>query len=84
MYCTPFPILNPTIVLFLVLNVASYLTYRFLRRQIRLFGILTAKGFPQFIVIHKVKGSSVVNKAEGDVFSGTLLLFSMIQWMLAI
>ena len=24
--------------------------------------------FPQFVVIHRVKGSSVVNKAEGNVF----------------
>ena len=33
------------------------------------------KNFPQFVVIHTVKGFSVVNKAEVDVFSGTLLLF---------
>ena len=26
------------------------------------------KSFPQFVVIHKVKGFSVVNKAEVDVF----------------
>jgi len=31
--------------------------------------------FPQFIVIHTVKGFGIVNKAEIDVFSGTLLLF---------
>ena len=31
--------------------------------------------FPQFIVIHTVKGFGIVNKAERDVFSGTLLLF---------
>ena len=31
--------------------------------------------FPQFIVIHTVKGFGIVNKAETDVFSGTLLLF---------
>ena len=42
------------------------------------------KNFPQFIVIHKVKGFDIINKAEVDVFSGTLLAFSMIQWMLAI
>ena len=30
--------------------------------------------FPQFIVIHTVKGFGIVNKAEIDVFSGTLLL----------
>ena len=33
------------------------------------------QNFPQFIVIHAVKGFSVVNKAEIDCFSGTLLLF---------
>ena len=31
--------------------------------------------FPQFIVIHTVKGFGIVNKAEIDVFSGILLLF---------
>ena len=35
------------------------------------------KNFPQFVVIHIVKGFGIVNKAEVDVFSGTLLLF---QW----
>ena len=33
------------------------------------------KNFPQFVVIHAVKGSGIVNKAEVDVFWGTLLLF---------
>ena len=33
------------------------------------------KKFPQFVVIHTVKGFSVVNEAEVDVFSGILLLF---------
>ena len=31
------------------------------------------QNFPQFIVIHTVKGFGIVNKAEVDVFSGTLL-----------
>ena len=35
------------------------------------------KNFPQFIVIHTVKSFDIVNKAEIDIFSGTLLLF---QW----
>ena len=34
----------------------------------------TAKNFPQFIVIHIVKGFGIVNKAEVDIFSGTHLL----------
>ena len=33
------------------------------------------KNFPQFVVTHTVKGFDIVNKAEIDVFSGTLLLF---------
>ena len=35
------------------------------------------QNFPQFIVIHTVKGFGIVNKAEIDVFSGILLFF---QW----
>ena len=31
------------------------------------------KNFPQFVMIHTVKGFAVVNKAEVDVFSQTLL-----------
>ena len=34
------------------------------------------QNFPQFILIHTVKGFGIVNKAEIDVFS---LAFSMIQ-----
>ena len=33
------------------------------------------KNFPQFVVIHTIKGFGIVNKAEIEVFSGTLLLF---------
>ena len=41
------------------------------------------KNFPQFIVIHTVKGFGLVNKAEVDVFL-EFLAFLMIQQMLAI
>ena len=41
------------------------------------------QNFPQFIVIHTVKGFGIVNKAEIDVFR-ELSCFSMIQRMLAI
>ena len=37
------------------------------------------QNFPQFIVIHTVKGFGIVNKAEIDVFSGTLLLFQYFE-----
>ena len=33
------------------------------------------QNFPQFVVIHIVKGFGIVSKAELDVFSGTLLHF---------
>ena len=42
------------------------------------------KDFPQYVVIHTVKGFDIVNKAEVDVFFWNCLAFSMIQWMLAI
>ena len=41
------------------------------------------KNFPPFVVIHTVKGFSVVNKAEVDVFLDSLA-FSMTPQMLAI
>ena len=41
------------------------------------------QNFPQFTVIHTVKGFGIVNKAEIDVFWNSLA-FSMIQWKLAI
>ena len=40
------------------------------------------QNFPQFVVVHKVKGFGIVNKAEVDVFLE--LSFLMIQWMFAI
>ena len=42
------------------------------------------KNFPQFIVIHTVKGFGIVNKAKVDVFLKLYLAFLMIQQMLAI
>ena len=42
-----------------------------------------SQNFPQFIVIHTVKGFDIVNKAEIDVFLEPLA-FSMIQWILTV
>ena len=42
------------------------------------------KNFPQFVVIHTVKGFSVINRAEVDFFGGKSLAVSMIQRMFAI
>ena len=38
-WCTPFPILNQSVVTCLILTVASWPAYRFLRRQVRWSGI---------------------------------------------
>ena len=72
---TPFPIWNQSVVPCPVLTVASWPTYRFLKRQFRWSSIPIFQNFPQFIVINTVKGFGIVNKAEIDVFSETLLLF---------
>ena len=42
------------------------------------------KNFPQFVVVHTVKGLTIVNETEVDFFGGNSLAFSMIQQMLAI
>ena len=54
---TPFPIWNQSVVPCPVLSVASWPAYRFLRRrQVRWSGMPLFKNFPQFVVIHTVKG----------------------------
>ena len=51
-----------------VLTVACLPAYRFLKRQVRWSGIPISENFPQFVVIHIVKGFSIVNEAEVDIF----------------
>ena len=66
---TPSLIWNPFVVPCPVLNVASWSAYRFLRRQVRwVWYSYLFKNFPQFVVIHTVKGFGAINKAEIDVF----------------
>ena len=65
---TPFPIWNQSVFLCLFLTVASWRAYRFLKRQIRWSVIPISQNFPQFTVIHTVKGFGIVNQAEIDVF----------------
>ena len=65
---TPFSILNQS-VLHKVLTVASWPTYRFLRRQVRSSGIpISLRVFHIFFMIHTVKGFSIVNETEVDIF----------------
>jgi len=61
-WCTPFPILNQSIVPCLVLTLASWPAYRFLRREGKVVWYSHLfKNFPQYVVIHTVKGFSVAN-----------------------
>ena len=64
--CTPFPILNQSVVPHKVLTVTSWPVYRFLRRQVRWSGIPISLRIFQFTVIHTV--FSVDNEADVDVF----------------
>ena len=63
-----FPNLNQFIVPCLVLTFASWPDYRFLRRQVRWSGILLSLRIFLFVVIHTVKGFSILNEEELDVF----------------
>ena len=67
-WCIPFPILNQSVVPCQVLTVASWPAYRFLRRQVRWSGIPIYLRIFWFVLIHTVKGFSIVNEAEVDVF----------------
>ena len=58
-WCTPFLILNQSVVPCPVLIVASCPAHSILRR---------CKNFPQFVVIHMVTGFSLFNGAEVDAF----------------
>ena len=58
----------------LVLTVASWPEYRFLRRQITWSGIFTTLKIFQFVVIHTTKGFGIVNETEIDFLGGTPLL----------
>ena len=66
--CTPFPILNQSVVTCSVLTVASYLAYRFLRRQVRWSGISISLRIFYSFLWSIVKGFNLVNGAEIDVF----------------
>ena len=66
-WCTPFPIWNH-VVPCPVLTVACWPAYRFLSRQVRWSCIPMSQNFPQFVVIHTIKGLGIVNKAKVDIF----------------
>ena len=63
------------------LTVASWPAYKFLKRQIRCSGIPISFRIFQFVVVHRVKGSGIVNKAEIDIFL-ELYCFQMFKLVL--
>ena len=66
---TPFSILNQSVVPYMVLTLASWLACRFPRRQVKMVWYSHLyKSFPQFDMIHTVKGFSLVTETEVEVF----------------
>ena len=65
---TPLPILTQSVIRCLVLTVASWPAYCSLRRQVRWSGISISLRIVQFVVIHTVKGFSIVSRSEVEVF----------------
>ena len=74
-WCTLLLTWNQSVIPCPVLTVASWLTYRFLRRQVRWSGIPISWRIFQFVVIYTVKGFAIVNK-EVDVFLQLYCFFS--------
>ena len=59
----------------LVLTVASWPAYRFLKRQVRWSDISFSWRIFQFVMIYTVKGFGIIKKAETDVFLEFSYLF---------
>ena len=67
-WCTPYSIWNQSVVPCPVLTVASWPAYRFLRRQVRWSGIPISLKIFHSLLWSTVKGFSIVNEAEVDIF----------------
>ena len=80
---TPFPAWNQSILPWPALTVASWPAYWFLRSR---SGGLVFPSLEQFSTVccDLHKGFSIINKTEVDFFPWNFLVFSMIQWVLAI
>ena len=65
-YCIPFPIRNQSIIPCSVVTVASSPAIDFSRGRLGglVFPSHLLKNYPQFVVIHTVKGFGIVNKAD--------------------
>ena len=71
----PIPILNQSVVSCLVLTVVSWPTYRFFRRQVKWSDIPISLRIFHGLFWSTVKGFSIVNEAEVDVFLEFSCLF---------
>ena len=71
-WCSPFPILNQSVVPCKVLNAASWSTYRFLRRQAGIIFWYSHhfKNYPHFVVTHSNR-----ERSRSRYFSGSILIF---------
>ena len=74
-WCIPSPIWNQSIFLYLVLTVASWSVFRFLRKRWSGLVFPSLEEFSTVCCDAHSQRLCVANKAEVDVFSGTLLLF---------
>ena len=76
-WCTPFPVWNQSVVLCPILN-CCLLTYIQVSQEVRnvVWYSHHLKNFPHFVVSHTIKGFSVVNEAEVDVFLEFSCFFS--------
>ena len=80
-FCTPFPILNQSIVPCRVLTIAFWPTYRFLKRQVRWSGVLIS-----LRIFHSLLWSTQSKALVWSIsrnFFWNSLAFSVIHWMLA-
>ena len=66
-WCIPFPILNQSIVPCPVLTLASWSAYRFLRKQVRWFGIPISWRISHSL-LWSIQSKTLAYKAEVDVF----------------
>ena len=69
-WCTPFPIWNQSVVSCPVLTLASWPADWQIPQEAGqvVWKSQLLKNFPEFVVIHTVKGCGIVNKAKVDVF----------------
>ena len=65
---TPFPIWNQSLVPCQVLTVASWPAYNIPTGGQVVWYSHLFQNYPQFVVVHTLKGFGIVNKAEADVF----------------